>query len=131
MAPSRAKRFRDSGIGELGFPFKLGSLVVRMASTLFELGALALIAYAYDKWKGDASVRVDIIFPCFFPVSFNLPTCLPQLCWFWFLFSFSSESSQLFHLSNLVQSVCSGLVFLRKKDRMDGRSEGGNGNDGG
>lgn len=59
---------RVRAVGELGFAFSLAQVVGRSLSVLFELGALAFIAWLYEYWKAEPTTRVDILFPSFFPV---------------------------------------------------------------
>ncbi|KAK1757877.1 hypothetical protein QBC47DRAFT_166603 [Echria macrotheca] len=69
MAPQFWIRFKEDGRGELGIVFKTSQVVCRIIAVLFEIGAITFLAWAYDRWKSEPSVRVDIIFPCFFPVA--------------------------------------------------------------
>lgn len=72
-AESFKKRSAHEGSGHLGGRlFAISQVVFRMVTLLFEIATLAFVARAFKKWEGDITVRVDIVWPCFFPVSFHL-----------------------------------------------------------
>lgn len=51
-----------------GLVFKLSQILSRFLALMYEAGILALMGWWYHGWKGDPNARVDLIFPCFFPV---------------------------------------------------------------
>lgn len=55
-------------IGQLGANFNWAQVILRCLSALFELGAVAFIAWLYSYWRSEPTTRVDVLFPCFFPV---------------------------------------------------------------
>ena len=59
---------RVQAIGQLGAKFNWMQVVSRSLSVLYELGALAFIAWLYNYWKSEPTTRVDVLFPSFFPV---------------------------------------------------------------
>jgi len=59
---------REEGETDMGVVFRLSHALFRFLTVLFEIGALTFVAWAYSRWESEALVRVDILFPCFFPV---------------------------------------------------------------
>lgn len=59
---------RIRAIGELGAAFNLVQVAARCLSVLYEAGALCFVAWLYDYWRSEPTVRVDVLFPSFFPV---------------------------------------------------------------
>ncbi|KAK3488506.1 hypothetical protein B0T13DRAFT_97590 [Neurospora crassa] len=51
-----------------GLVFKLSQILSRFLALMYEAGILALMGWWYHGWKGDPNARVDLIFPCFFPL---------------------------------------------------------------
>jgi len=69
MAGTRALNFaRKEGESDGDVVFKLSQALLRFLVSLFEIGALTYVAWAYSHWESEALVRVDILFPCFFPI---------------------------------------------------------------
>ncbi|KAK3329874.1 hypothetical protein B0H66DRAFT_542245 [Apodospora peruviana] len=64
--PAVAPRRDDDGYGRL--VLKVMQIVFRLISALFELATVAFLGYVYDGWRREPSVRVDLLFPSFFPV---------------------------------------------------------------
>ncbi|KAK1826377.1 hypothetical protein QBC39DRAFT_364573 [Podospora conica] len=63
------KRSAHKGSGYLGgLLFALSQVIFRTVALLFEVATLAFIASTFAKWQGEVTVRVDIVWPCFFPV---------------------------------------------------------------
>ncbi|KAK3362358.1 hypothetical protein B0T25DRAFT_4442 [Lasiosphaeria hispida] len=58
----------DNGERELGVVFKFSHVAARFLTLLFEIGILTLVSWLYATWQSDPTVRVDVLFPCFFPV---------------------------------------------------------------
>ncbi|KAM7202736.1 hypothetical protein V8F33_002662 [Rhypophila sp. PSN 637] len=54
---------------DLNATFKWMQIIFRFLAVLYEVAALAFLGYVYDTWKRDPSVRVDVVFPSFFPVT--------------------------------------------------------------
>lgn len=52
----------------LNSTFKWMQVVFRFLAVLFEVATLAFLGYIYDGWRKEPSVRVDVVFPSFFPV---------------------------------------------------------------
>lgn len=59
----------EEGPGELGLVYRLLSIFFRFLAVLFEIGTITFLGWAYDRWRLEPSVRVDLFFPCFFAVS--------------------------------------------------------------
>ncbi|KAK4454533.1 hypothetical protein QBC34DRAFT_391970 [Podospora aff. communis PSN243] len=59
---------RQEGEGDGAVIFKLSHALFRFLVILFEIGALTYVAWAYSRWQAEALVRVDVLFPCFFPI---------------------------------------------------------------
>ncbi|KAK4226837.1 hypothetical protein QBC38DRAFT_479512 [Podospora fimiseda] len=55
-------------IGHLGFNFNFTQVACRVLSILVALGALAFVAWLYDYWRSEETVRVDVLVPSFFPL---------------------------------------------------------------
>lgn len=55
----------DSGPGLV---FKLSQILSRFLALMYEAGVIAVMGWWYHRWKGNPNARVDLIFPCFFPV---------------------------------------------------------------
>lgn len=71
-AESFKKRSAHEGSGHLGGRlFALSQVIFRTVTLLFETATLAFVAWTFAQWEGDVTVRVDIVWPCFFPVSFS------------------------------------------------------------
>ncbi|KAK0657028.1 hypothetical protein B0T16DRAFT_452528 [Cercophora newfieldiana] len=69
MARAKVLNFaRQEGEGDGGVIFRLSHALFRFLVALFEIGALTYVAWAYSRWEAEALVRVDILFPCFFPI---------------------------------------------------------------
>lgn len=51
-----------------GLVFKLSQIVSRFLALMYEAGIIALMGCWYHGWKGNPGARVDLIFPCFFPL---------------------------------------------------------------
>ncbi|KAK3393374.1 hypothetical protein B0H63DRAFT_16723 [Podospora didyma] len=69
MEAAERRRKPDRGIPGLRVSFKLIQAVSRFLAVLFELGTLAFIGWLYNTWRYQPSVRVDVLFPSFFPVA--------------------------------------------------------------
>ncbi|KAK3395396.1 hypothetical protein B0T20DRAFT_33616 [Sordaria brevicollis] len=54
--------------GGPGLVFKLSQILSRFLALMYEAGIVALMGWWYHGWKGNPSARVDLIFPCFFPL---------------------------------------------------------------
>ncbi|KAM7216121.1 hypothetical protein V8F06_008496 [Rhypophila decipiens] len=54
---------------DLNATFKWMQIIFRFLAVLYEVAALAFLGYVYDTWRRDPSVRVDVVFPSFFPVT--------------------------------------------------------------
>lgn len=61
---------------DLHATFKWMQISFRFLAVLYEVAALAFLGYIYDTWRREPSVRVDVVFPSFFPVSQRLHYCL-------------------------------------------------------
>lgn len=57
--------------------FKWMQIILRFLAVLYEVAALAFLGYLYATWRSEPSVRVDVLFPSFFPVSQHSF----ELCW--------------------------------------------------
>ncbi|KAK0751802.1 hypothetical protein B0T18DRAFT_319752 [Schizothecium vesticola] len=63
------KRSAHETSGHLGgLLFALGQVAFRTVALLFETATLAFVAWTFAKWQDEATVRVDIVWPCFFPI---------------------------------------------------------------
>ncbi|KAK0730986.1 hypothetical protein B0H67DRAFT_548824 [Lasiosphaeris hirsuta] len=62
----------DNGERELGVIFKFSHVTARFLTALFEIGILTLVSWLYATWRTEPTVRVDILFPCFFPVAVGI-----------------------------------------------------------
>ncbi|KAK3355477.1 hypothetical protein B0H65DRAFT_516386 [Neurospora tetraspora] len=51
-----------------GLVFKLSQILSRFLALIYEAGILAVMGWWYHGWKGNPNARVDLIFPCFFPL---------------------------------------------------------------
>ena len=72
------KRSAHERSGHLGgLLFALGQVIFRTVALLFEIATLAFVAWTFAKWQDEATVRVDIVWPCFFPVSFSFGVFRP------------------------------------------------------
>lgn len=71
-AESFKKRSAHEGSGYLGGRlFAISQVIFRTVTLLFGIATLVFVTLTYVKWEGDITVRVDIVWPCFFPVSFS------------------------------------------------------------
>ncbi|KAK3382737.1 hypothetical protein B0T24DRAFT_672697 [Lasiosphaeria ovina] len=52
----------------LRFSLKLVQAASRFIAILFELGTISFISYIYNVWRSEPGVKVEVIFPSFFPV---------------------------------------------------------------
>lgn len=55
-------------IGGYGIVFICIQVSFRFVSAMLSLGAVAFIGYLYNYWRWDATARVDVLFPSFFPL---------------------------------------------------------------
>ncbi|KAK0661230.1 hypothetical protein QBC41DRAFT_330438 [Cercophora samala] len=55
-------------IGALGIAFNFLQVALRFTTFLYEVGSLAFIAWLYNHWRWEENMRVDFLFPSFFPL---------------------------------------------------------------
>lgn len=53
----------------LGLVFNGVSATSRFLVLLYSIGTLTFVAWSYERWRTEPLVRVDIIFPCLFPLA--------------------------------------------------------------